>query len=225
MLNHTGPEPIRGVIFDFHSTLVDGADPARWIADAYRQLDVPPSLSEGELAALRDRLRNIWRYADEIDPRSRRDLSQQLHRDVFTRTVSRLPGIGPALSDALYTVLPDQWTVFADTLSVLQELKSRGLRLVVLSNIGIDIRPFLKRAGLSDLLDGVVLSYEAGVVKPDPAIFERALELLEVPATQTLMVGDSPHDDVGGAALKIRTLILPRTEGPVHGLGTVLRMV
>jgi FMN phosphatase YigB (HAD superfamily) len=78
---------------------------------------------------------------------------------------------------------------------------------------------------VSDLLDGVVLSFEVGLVKPDPAIYARALELLDIPGSQTLMVGDSPRDDVGGVPLKIRTLILPRTEGPVHGLGTVLQMV
>jgi FMN phosphatase YigB (HAD superfamily) len=112
-----------------------------------------------------------------------------------------------------------------DTLPVLRELKSRGVKIVVLSNIGMDIRGCLDRAGLSDLLNGVVLSYEVGLVKPDPAIYAHALELLDVPGSQTLMVGDSPQDDVGGVILKIRTLILPRTEGPVHGLGAVLRLV
>ena len=34
-----------------------------------------------------------------------------------------------------------------------------------------------------------------------------------------------PRDDIGGVPLEIRTLILPRTEGPVHGLGVVSRMV
>jgi FMN phosphatase YigB (HAD superfamily) len=95
---------------------------------------------------------------------------------------------------------------------------------VVLSNIGLDIRPLLDRVGVSALLDGVVLSFEVGLVKPDPAIYARALELLEVPGSHALMVGDSPRDDVGGVSLRIRTLILPRTEGPVHGLGTVLQM-
>jgi FMN phosphatase YigB (HAD superfamily) len=70
-----------------------------------------------------------------------------------------------------------------------------------------------------------VLSYEVGVVKPDPAIFELALDRLGRPGRRTLMVGDSPRDDVGGVTHRIRTLILPRTDGPVHGLGTVLRMV
>jgi HAD superfamily hydrolase (TIGR01509 family) len=121
--------------------------------------------------------------------------------------------------------MPDQWVPFIDTVPVLRGLKSRGVRIVVLSNIGLDIRPLLDRVGVSGLLDGVVLSFEVGLVKPDPAIYARALELLDVPGSQTLMVGDSPRDDVGGVSLKIRTLILPRTEGPVHGLGTVLQMV
>lgn len=39
------------------------------------------------------------------------------------------------------------------------------------------------------------------------------------------MVGDSWRDDAGAAALGIRTLLLPRTTGPVHGLDAVLRLV
>ena len=122
-------------------------------------------------------------------------------------------------------MLPDQWVPFDDTLPVLRELKARGVRTVVLSNIGLDIRPLLDRTGVSALIDGVVLSFEVGRVKPDPAIYAGALEVLGVPGVRTLMVGDSPRDDVGGVPLGIRTVILPRTDGPVHGLGMVLRMV
>jgi FMN phosphatase YigB (HAD superfamily) len=88
----------------------------------------------------------------------------------------------------------------------------------------VDIRPLLDRSGAGELLDGVVLSYEAGLVKPDPAIFAHTLGILGVPGARTLMVGDSARDDVGGVGLEIRTLILPRTQGSVHGLGAVLRL-
>ena len=229
MLINEAPAPIKGVIFDFHATLVDGGDADRWIDAALSRLaeagSAKPELNGSEVAGLREHLDQIWRHAHTIDPASERDLSQARHWDVFNRTVALCPGIKSELIAALYAVMPDQWVVFADTLPVLRELKSRGVRIVVLSNIGLDIRPSLAQAGLSDLLDGVVLSFEVGLVKPDPAIYARALELLDVPGNQALMVGDSPRDDVGGVPLKIRTLILPRTEGPVHGLGTVLQMV
>jgi FMN phosphatase YigB (HAD superfamily) len=220
------PEPINGVIFDFHATLVD---PNRWIHDAFRHLaDVgspTPDLSDTEIAGLGEHLHQIWQHAHTIDPKGERDLSQARHRDVFTRAVALRPGIRADLIAALYAVMRDQWVAFDDTLPVLRKLKTRGVKVVVLSNIGMDIRECLDRAGLTGLLDGVVLSYEVGLVKPDPAIYAHALELLDVPGSQTLMVGDSPRDDVGGVILNIRTLILPRTEGPVHGLSAVLRLV
>jgi FMN phosphatase YigB (HAD superfamily) len=221
------PEPIDGVIFDFHGTLVHGGDPGRWIADAVRHLGdagiAVPELTD--LEGLGRHLDQIWQHAHTFDPKSERDLSHERHREVFTQAAGLFPGAGPELTAALYAVMPDQWTAFDDALPVLQELKARGVRIVVLSNVGLDIRECLDRAGLTGLLDGLVLSYEVGVVKPDPAIFELALDRLGRPSRRTLMVGDSPRDDVGGVTHRIRTLILPRTDGPVHGLGTVLRMV
>lgn len=222
-------DAITAVIFDFHGTLVDGGDPGRWIDTAVHRLTgagaAAPQFGATGRDGLREYLDQIWQHAHTIDPGSDRDLSQARHRDVFTRTVGLLPGIGADLIDALYAVMSEQWTAFDDTLPVLRALKSRGVKIVVLSNIGIDIRGCLDRAGVSDLLDGVVLSYEVGLVKPDPAIFRHALKLLDAEGGQTLMVGDSARDDVGGASLGIRTLILPRTQGPVHGLSAVLRLV
>lgn len=229
MIINKMPEPIKGVIFDFHATLVEGGDVDRWISAALRRLaedgTAKPDLAPDQIAGLREHLDQIWQHAHTIDPRSERDLSQDRHREVFHQTVALYPGIKPDLIAALYAVMPDQWTLFDDTLPVLRELKSRGVRVVVLSNIGLDIRPLLDRVGVSALIDGVVLSFEVGLVKPDPAIYARALDLLDVPGVHTLMVGDSPRDDVGGVPLQIRTLILPRTKGPVHGLGAVLQMV
>ncbi|WP_027660107.1 HAD family hydrolase [Salinispora fenicalii] len=229
MFINMAPEPIKGVIFDFHSTLVHSGDASRWVEAALRRLteeeSAAPDLSASQIRGLCEHLDQIWQHAHTIDPGSERDLSQEHHWDVFNRTVTLYPGVKPDLIAALYAVMPDQWVPFADTLPVLRELRSRGVRTVVLSNNGLDIRSFLDRTGVSGLLDGVVLSFEVGLVKPDSAIFARALELLDVPGSQTLMVGDSPRDDVGGASLQIRTLILPHTEGPVHGLGTVLQLV
>lgn len=164
-------------------------------------------------------------HADTIDPGSSRDLSQVWHREVFIQALSLFPGVEPGFGEALYAVMADQWVAFDDTMPVLTELAERGVPIVVVSNIGIDIRPFLSQAGLADKLDGVVLSYEVGAVKPQPEIFAHALDLLDMPAGDALMVGDSWRDDAGAAAVGIRTLILPRTSGPSHGLEAVLRLV
>jgi HAD superfamily hydrolase (TIGR01509 family) len=215
---------IESVIFDFHSTLVDGGETEAWI-DAARQRLGRPAIPLPEREALSAYLDQLWQHAHTVDPRSERDLSPDRHRDVFARTMALFPGIDEDLTGALYDTMTGQWRAFEDSRPVLRELKTRGVRIAVLSNIGLDIRDCLADNGLDRFVDQVVLSYEVGVVKPDPAIFALVLERLGATGEQTLMVGDGPRDDVGGAALGIRTLILPRTRGPVHGLEAAVRLI
>ena len=216
-IDSAGPAPITGVIFDFHATLVDAQDPGRWIQSARewlgRPVDEPDGPGSAGFDGLRDHLDRIWQVAATFDPGSERDLDPLRHQEVFRQAVGLHPGVDPELIEALYTVMPEQWIPYDDTAPVLRELKSRGIRIAVVSNAAIDVRPTLDRNGLTHLIDGVVVSYQVGVVKPAPAIFELALELLERPAEQVLIVGDSGRDDVGGTTLGIRTLILPRTTG------------
>ena len=54
--------------------------------------------------------------------------------------------------------------------------------------------------GLAERLDYAVFSSEVGKRKPHPEIFERALEVLGVPAAEAVFVGDRLYEDVRGAA-------------------------
>ena len=222
-------EPIEAVLFDFHSTLVDQGDAGRWLAHAWRHAGRPDTPAAGlggqaaaELTAYLDR---IWEHSRVVDPDNRRDLDPGIHRQVYDATMARQPHGDPALRDALYATLLDQWRAYDDTLPVLAAFRAAGVRTCVLSNVGVDLTPVLERSGILAAVDGVVMSYQIGHAKPDPAIFAHALDLLGCRAERTLMVGDSWRDDAGGGELGIRSLILPRTSGPVHGLGAVLRLV
>lgn len=66
--------------------------------------------------------------------------------------------------------------------------------------------------GLDQLARHATLSFEHGVAKPSPEIFQRALASLDAQPAGTLMVGDHPLADGGAAALEIRTLILPMSQ-------------
>lgn len=211
------------VLLDLHTTLVDGGDAEGW-------LDAALAL-HGEASTAYDRdalvawLDDIWTHAREHDPTSSRDLSPDVHRAVFEATMQAGPATGRELADALYAVMTDQWRAYDDAVPVLTALRAAGIRTGLVSNMGIDARDVLSRQGLLPLLDDVVLSCEAGAVKPDPAIFRRALERLDAEPARTLMVGDNAHDDGGAAALGVRTLILPRTDDRRHkGLDAVLRL-
>jgi 2-haloalkanoic acid dehalogenase type II len=237
---HTAPaagNPIRGVIFDLHATLVhDGGDPAAWLAAAMDLLESesteapaasrpPGPITLPTAADLAPWATRIWDYAREIDPGSERDLSPQRHREVYDAMISRIGVIPEPLADALYRTMLDQWEAYAESAMVLDTLRARGLRIAVLSNVGIDPRAVLARTGLTGRYDAEVFSYEVGVVKPDPAIFRMAATRLGLDPHEVLMVGDSVEDDGGAAHVGMRTLILPRTSGPTHGLEQVLRLV
>ena len=72
----------------------------------------------------------------------------------------------------------------------------------------------LERCGIGVLLDGTITSAETGSRKPDPVIFERALELAGCRAGEALHVGDTADEDVAGArAAGIRPLLIDRDGG------------
>jgi HAD superfamily hydrolase (TIGR01549 family) len=228
-MSFPAPASIVGVLFDFHSTLVDQGDAVSWIRFAWehagRSGDPAAELGAERVAQLAGWIERIWERAREIDPGNRRDLDPVTHREVYDLLVKDMPDVDEELARSLYATMFEAWIPYEDTVPVLRELHRRGIRTALVSNVGLDVRQVLDRAGLTDLLDAVVLSYEAGAVKPDATIFAQALALIGVPAHRALMVGDSWRDDAAAAQLGIRTLILPRTSGPSHGLDLVLRLV
>lgn len=215
---------IQAVLFDFHATLIDMGDAQVWIRAAERDYGGPvPDPHRGQLVGFLDR---IWERANDYDPGNERDISAARHRDIFESVIGRsFPTFDRQLVDALYLNLLAAWVAYDDAIPVLKSLQRLGIRTAIVSNAGIDIRPVITRTGLADHLDSVVVSGEIGAVKPQPEIFERALAALGVAARDTLMVGDNPLDDVGAVYLGVRTLLLPRTRGPVHGLDAVLALV
>ena len=217
------PAAIDTVIFDFHTTLVDQGDSDGWLTDACARTGTV--LDDGQALELTTFLHLLWDHARDVDPAAERDLSAVRHREVYEQLMANAPHANPELVDALYEAVSDGWRAYSDSAPVLRELREQGVAVVVLSNTGIDISGVLRREGLLEYVDGMVLSWEVGAVKPAPEIFAAALATVGASADTALMVGDSETHDAGGVPLGIRTLLLPRTGGAVHGLRTVLGVV
>jgi HAD superfamily hydrolase (TIGR01509 family) len=223
------PGPIKAVLFDLHSTLVDQGDARIWMDLAWartgREGTVRQALGEERLSQFASWANRIWEHATELDPHSERDISPARHRQVFGALMERHPDVDDRLVQALYDVMLETWLPYDDALPTLRELKRRGMKTALISNIGRDVRTVLERSSMAGLFDAVVLSYEVGALKPHASIFERALAAVGTEPGNALMVGDSARDDAGAALIGIRTLLLPRTEGREHGLDIVLRIV
>ena len=87
--------------------------------------------------------------------------------------------------------------LFEDAPLVLEELRSQGLKLGLVSNTGRDLEEFVAHHRLQ--VDAALGSGAFGRTKPHPTIFRAVLERLGVEPAAAAMVGDSPEDDIEGA--------------------------
>ncbi len=93
----------------------------------------------------------------------------------------------------------------------LAALQAAGVRLAVVSNWDISLVPVLERLGVADRFEAVLHSAGVGASKPDPKLFEAALEQLGLPADAVLHVGDDPVNDIEGAARAgVRAILIDR---------------
>ena len=91
------------------------------------------------------------------------------------------------------------WMLFPETFDVLNQLKTLGLKLGVISNFDTRIYSVLEALGIRRFFDTVTVSSEAGYSKPQREIFDLAVRSLGIPASDVLLVGDSLRDDVEAA--------------------------
>jgi putative hydrolase of the HAD superfamily len=103
----------------------------------------------------------------------------------------------------------ENFALYEDALPVLDDLRTRGIKIGLVSNGQRDLDEFTAHHALE--VDAVVGSKAHGRVKPHASIFVAALRALDVTPDQAAMVGDSYEDDIEGArALGIRAILLDR---------------
>lgn len=104
------------------------------------------------------------------------------------------------------------------THEALARLRAAGIRLGIVSNSDGRVEQALTIAGLRDYFEVVVDSALVGVEKPNPVIFQTALDALGVSPEEALYIGDLYEVDVLGArAAGIEAVLLTSTEArPTH---------
>jgi FMN phosphatase YigB (HAD superfamily) len=100
----------------------------------------------------------------------------------------------------------------AETTEALTRLRAWGWKIAIVSNGSTGLqRRKLEVTGVIPLVDAWCVSEEAGVRKPEPAIFELAAERCGTNLIGGWMVGDSPEADVaGGQSAGLKTAWIRR---------------
>ncbi len=108
---------------------------------------------------------------------------------------------------------------FPETRAVLTRL-SRSCRMALVTNGAPDVqRQKIAESGIAHFFDKILISGEFGFGKPDPRIFQAAIEHLGGSAERSAMVGDSASRDIAGAkaaALKAIWIVRPSIERATH---------
>ena len=95
--------------------------------------------------------------------------------------------------------IPYDLACYNDVYSSLKILKSKGLKLGLISNMNTDGNKLSLKLGLSNYLDFIITSKDANAEKPHSKIFIKALEKANVPAKNCIHVGDQIISDINGA--------------------------
>ncbi len=86
-----------------------------------------------------------------------------------------------------------------EILPLLDELRTRGMKLGIISNCFSEEAAIIRRSVIAPCFDHLCLSYELGVMKPDPAIYRLCTDALGVAPEECLFVGDGGSHELEAA--------------------------
>ena len=103
------------------------------------------------------------------------------------------------------------WQVYSETFDVLEHLKNRNYHLAVVSNFDERLDAILESLRLKEYFAFIACSFDVGMYKPSPEVFQLVLSHLDVKAEEALHVGDNVELDYKPAIeLGMRSLIVNR---------------
>jgi putative hydrolase of the HAD superfamily len=201
---------IKAVFFDLGSTLIHAKIPWEG-ADFWRRGDVAlmqvlqdagfPLAGETFVEEYGTFLDRYYTEREPDDTTERTAFSALLEMLVH-KGYPNVPGhvLRTAL-EALYAVTDQNWIVEEDAIPTLETLKRSGYHLGIISNTSDDahVQRLLDKNGFCPFFETVITSAELGIRKPDPRIFQVALEHFRVQPEAAAMVGDMLDADVLGA--------------------------
>jgi len=114
----------------------------------------------------------------------------------------------PAQMCQFMDALPLYLNPLADGLRIVQDVKARGYKVFVLSNLpNYAHEAILRHAGFFDSFDGAIFSYQVGFAKPDPEIYQTLLNTYNLIADECVFIDDLVKNIDAGKALGIDGIV------------------
>ena len=192
---------VHAVLFDLDDTLFDHAH-----------------CSRAALAGVRDAHPCFQSIEKEVLERSHASILEELHLEVLAgrvnldaarverfRRLYAMAGVEAPLELAQRTAVRyreayvSARTEVSGAATLLGAIHPHARVVIVSNNVLAEQQEKLRQCGLDRFVDDLVVSEDVGVSKPDPRIFEVALERAGCAASTAVMIGDAWKNDIEGA--------------------------
>lgn len=188
---------IQACVFDAYGTLFDFASAARGcrdlLGDSFDRLTVlwrDKQLQYTWLRAAQGRHADFW----------------QVTGDALDFALATLAIDQPSLRDRLMTLYLTLET-FPEVPDVLRRLKAAGLKTAILSNGSpAMLASAVRNARLDGLFDAVLSVEEVGVYKPNPRVYQLAVDRLDVPASRISFQSSNAWDAHAASAFGMKVV-------------------
>ncbi len=181
----------QNIIFDVGGVLVEW-NPQR-IIDTFTQ--------DQELAA---KIRSgVFEHPD-WDEKDRGVIS----KDELNRRFARNTGLSETEIASLMRIVVDTLPLKPETLPLMDELRQLGYRLFCLSNMPVDHFDHLKKIfDFWEKFDGIVISGQVKLVKPEAEIYRYLLEAFSLEPSTCIFLDDSPKNIAAAQKVGIRGIV------------------
>jgi len=198
--------PFKGIGFDWAYTLVDlgKEDDRSPLQKVFRYLS-SKNLSLPDFEEFLDQSRKIFHPMIE----NSRITNQEAHFEIALEKLISQFDISlnedfslKKLLEIYYMEVYSERKLYPEVISVLNSLKSIGVRMGVVSNTTnprFMKENEMKAAGLESFFDFAIYSSDTPYRKPHPSIFQLAIESLKLKPEEILFVGDNLRLDIVGA--------------------------
>ena len=207
--------PIKHVLFDLGGTLMHAIadwNPIQERADKALRGKLLEYDIELDTDTFRNRLNEYYNQRNKDNQETTyhfvlRELLKELGYAIVAESVIR------SALDAMYSVTQTNWQLETDTLTTLENLKSKNYRMGIFSNAGDDkdVQDLIDGFGIRPHLDFVLTSAGSFYRKPHPRAFEIALARWNIDPNEAVMIGDNLEADIyGGKNVGMRTIWITR---------------
>jgi HAD superfamily hydrolase (TIGR01549 family) len=186
------------ILFDAGGTLIHTNPPFEKFACA-KIWEAEFRFSESELQAA------ITQAVRQVNDAAEADTQFQFHPRVWVHFFLKELRISNEAAEKLSKEILEQFSLVAklvipqSTMDLCSVLQERGYRLAIVTNTETALTEILRAQGMLGDFEAVITSQDAGAAKPNPKIFETALDDLDISAQQAIVVGDSYSNDILGA--------------------------